>query len=511
MASKSHPGRSETDGASAPGARPQGNLRRLLFRETAWHALGSYSALGVSFVVTTLLARQLSPGDFGVLTLAVTVTAFFEMLIEVSLGRAIIHRDTPDQRDLSSVFWFGLGLAVAAYLTLLGVLYIMTGPRGDSGFVAALSVLGSNVVLAGLLLVPTSLLSRQLSSSRLSLAHLAGVGVSGGLALYLAHQGFGYWALVAQVLTLNALRVGAAFRLARWRPSLIFSPSAVRDVCRGSSGMVLHGALNYWSRNAGNVVIARFLGPVALGEYNLATRLMSLPVQLFDRALRPSLLSSFVVLRDEPVRMRRAYRTLVEVVGTASLSLAALLVLTAEHLVPVLWGPQWENSIPVVYAFVPFVAVQPIVALVGPIYLAHNATRQYLQAGLVNAFAVLAGVSVGIRWGAVGAAWGFSLSYVGVVAPYVTLLAQARLLGEPLRDYGTWLIRPILIGLAVYIVGTLGGWLSGETAGPIRYLIGASVGALAGFSLAVRLVSWNLIMMLWHGEKGPGVGPVSMP
>ncbi|HEX8672549.1 MAG TPA: oligosaccharide flippase family protein [Longimicrobium sp.] len=466
-------------------------LRRTVVRETLWNTAGAYGGLVLQLVVTAILARVLSPGDFGIVAAVLAFTAFFEALAELGLVGAMLQRPDPSRAEMSGVFWLALASGGVLYLALYGGVSLLGGLFGTRGFTEILRVLGLNVFLVALLVVPKALLRGRLELRRLSLARLAGVAAGAAAAVPLALAGRGSWALVGQSLAGYGTELLAVCWFARWRPRLERGRVSAR-VMRFSGSMFLQIAVNYWSRNAGSLLIARF-GAAPLGQFNLAQRLVGIPVQLLWSALGPVLHPAYARMADDLPRLRAAYAQLLQLTGILSLSVAAVLGLCADRLVPLLWGPQWTASIPLVYALLPVAAVQPLAAVGSPLFMARERTGLMVRLTVFNAAVLLAAMALGLRWGTAGVAWGYSIAYLCIAFPCACLAAQARVLHGTAGQLAAWLWRP----LATCAIVLAGGWAARAAAGsapPLIGLLAIAMASLLAWGLAVRALSWPLVL-----------------
>jgi len=476
-----------------------GPLRRTLVRETLWNTAGAYGGLLLQLAVTAVLARVLSPADFGIVAAVLAFTAFFEALAELGFVGAVLQRPHPTEAELSGVFWLALAAGGVLYLALFGGVSLLGGLFGSAGFTPVLRVLGLNVFLVALQVVPKAILRRRLELRRLSLSRLAGVAAGAAVAVPLALSGQGYWALVAQSLGGFGTELLAVCWFARWRPRLEIRPRVSAPVVRFSLSMSLQIAVNYWSRNAGSLLIARF-GAAPLGQFNLAQRLVGIPVQLLWSALGPMLHPAYAIMRDDLPRLRAAYSHLLQLTGFLSLPIAAVLGLTADRLVPLLWGPQWTASIVLVYALLPVAAVQPLAAVGAPLFMARDRTGLMLRVTVFNAAVLLAGMALGLRWGTAGVAWGYSIAYLCIAFPCVSVAVQARVLDGTARELAAWLWRP----LATCAIVLAGGWAARVAVGPappLAGLLAIASASLLAWGLALRVLAWPLVLSVAHARS----------
>ncbi|HET6262432.1 MAG TPA: oligosaccharide flippase family protein, partial [Chloroflexia bacterium] len=375
----------------------------------------------------------------------------------------------------------------------------------------ALQVMGVNLVLFAALLVPAALLRKRLQFGVLARSNLLALVLSGAVAVAMAASGFGYWALVGQSVLVVALRALGAFRYSAWRPHFAFDPPTLRPLLGFSSAASLHMTVNYWGRNVGNLLIARFLGAVPLGQFNLAGRLLSLPVQLVSSVLQPLLHPSLAALGADLPRVRRAYGQIVQLTGILSFAVAAYLWVIADRLVPFLWGAEWAPSVAIFYALVPVAAVQPVNAICAAVFMARDATRLLLMCSVANAIVVACGMAVGLLWGVEGVAWGYSISYVSIAAPLASLTAHTRLLNGTVGEYAKWLLAPLAAGASVLAGSAITSHMLPGSLHPLASIGAVGIVAALSLLLAIRVAAWPLGLLLMRSitARAPAMAPGS--
>jgi O-antigen/teichoic acid export membrane protein len=443
----------------------------------AWVAWGSGATAGLKVLVLILLTRLLSPADFGVVGAALIVIGFSLAFSQLGMGPALVQRPVLEPRHVSTAFFAstGLGLLVAALVWVLAP-HIAGFFRMDQlvPIVRALAVL---FPIGGISSVAENLCQRDLRFRLLAntdvLAYSLGYGLVG---VVLALLDFGPWALVGGQITQAVLR--AAILLHAAPPRLRPRPSWVcfRDLMGFGMGLSVARLGGTLANVADNLVVGRWLGPVALGLYSRAYQLIAVPTSLlgdvFDRVLFPTMAR----VQDDPRRLTTAYLQGTAIVGLVTLPAGVVAAALAPELVAVAFGSRWQ-------ALVPSFQVLALGMMFRTSYrmsdsLSRATGRVYRRAWRQALYAVMVflGAWVGQRQGITGVA-------IGVLgALFVNYLLMAHLGLNVLRISWLSFIRLQLPALWLAIV--VGAVTLATMAGTRHLGLPALVGLLAGLVAA---------------------------
>jgi O-antigen/teichoic acid export membrane protein len=440
-------------GAGAGGPDPfdprdaPGSLGQAAVRGLAWTVLRSVCSRMVGSVVFVVLARLLDPKAFGTVALASVFVVFISLLVESGFGEAVIQRRQVSEVVLNTAFWVNNALGVALALitaTSAGLLGRLFHQPELAPVLRALSLV---FVLAALGSVPQALLRRGLGFRQIALRGVVATVAGGAVGVGMALAGFGVWSLVGQILA-NALVGTAVLWLAcSWRPGAAVSRSSLLELFGFGANILGERVALFASRRSDDFLIGLVLGPIALGLYTAAYRILLLLTEMIIWTIEGVAFPVFSRLQEEPDRSRRAFYAVTQlccaVATPAFLSLAVL----APELMRVAFGPKWIEAIP----------VMQVLALVG---IPQSVT--YLNKAVVNAagrpdlslrVAALTGVAnvvafvLVVRWGILAVA----ISYVVcsyLVAP-ISLWSVSRVVEVELKPYLRLFVAPVTSGLAM--------------------------------------------------------------
>ena len=330
--------------SGSPGAQPLGKVAA---SGTLWVLASKWLARLSGLVTLAVLARLIAPEDFGVVAAAATITPLALLLADLGLSTFVVQAKRVDQRLLSTAFWFSGLAGVALWGALVLAAPFIAGAFDLPEATPVLRVMSLSILLVVLQSVPVALMRRRMQFKLLSVQDVISTGVGQVLAIVLALNGAGAWALVGQMLSYQVFAGCLAWRAARWCPSLDFSQPQFLAMGRFGIKVVSVDMMEAARAAAEAAIIANALGAAALGFMSLAQRLIRVTQELGAAALVPVAVVVFAKVRDSAERLRAGYLRALRVSYAAVSPILTLVAVTGPLLVTVIFGPGWEPSAPV--------------------------------------------------------------------------------------------------------------------------------------------------------------------
>ncbi len=434
-----------------------GSMGRAVAGGAGWSSLGRLGSQALQFLASLVLARLIAPTEFGLVASVLVFTQFALIFFELGLGAALVQLRDLRQQDLATVFWINAlgGLVFAGLLALCAPL--IAGFYGEPGLRGVVLVVSLTFTL-NLGVCHLALLQRAMRFKQIALAELTAAATGFAVTIALAVAGLGVYALaigpVVQSVTMTIL----LWSLVRWRPHHFVVRASVVRIRRFSAGMLGFNVVNYWGRNADNLLVGRFVGAEALGFYNRAFNLMTLPVQQLSQVLGRVMFPALVAMREDKARMAAAYRRTVASINAVSVPVLVGMTAVAPALVPALWGQRWTPTVPLLMVICMAGVPQAMATSVGWIYQSQNRTTTMFAVGSVSAAAGVLAMVVGLRWGALGVAvavllrsWLLLLPTLHFATRLIDLRAR-RVVADTLPTWGlcavmfvvVWWLPPVL-------------------------------------------------------------------
>jgi O-antigen/teichoic acid export membrane protein len=335
-------------------------------RPWVWAVAQHVGRQSANYVVFLLLALLLTPKDFGVVSLAASWIAFLSVFGELGFGAALVQRPKLESSHLSTVFALNLGAATA--LTVLGVLTatplarFFHTPEAAPVFVA----LSVGFLLTAPGLSQAALAQRELRFRDLALRDTVAALTGGVAGIVLALTGWGVWSLVVQSLTTMATGTILLWRLSPWRPRKAeVSWTCALELWGYSSKIFWFSVFKYFAQNGDRLLVAYLAGPVTLGVYAFAFRLVVSPVATLSGAVGNYLFPRFAQLQQARTSLLGIYLRATGTLETAVLPLLALAAVIAPLGIPLLFGARWTDATVLVQLFAFIAAAQLMIAPVG--------------------------------------------------------------------------------------------------------------------------------------------------
>ena len=321
------------------------NLAGTVIGGVAWK-LSSRAVSGVThLVVIVVLARLLTPTDYGIAGMALLVTSFAFIFTDPALGAALVQRPTIDERDRSTVFW--LATAIGTVLTILGVLLSgLVADFFDQEQVRDLVIVSSLCLgLTSLSVVHRALLTRRLAYRALEVRDMVATVAGAAVSIGVAAAGFGPWAIIANLLVYVLVGTILVWAFLDWRPRAIFSVSSARKLGGFSAKITSAAVFDWGNQNLDTALVGRYLGAASLGAYSLAYNAMRLPVNYLGRPLFQALSPAYSRIQEDRTRLERVWlrtkRVSIAIIAPALL----VLIVVAPDFVPVVLGDQWGDAV----------------------------------------------------------------------------------------------------------------------------------------------------------------------
>ena len=428
-----------------------------------------------SFGGTLVLAHILTPKAYGVVGMARLATGFIDIFRDLGTAAAIIQREQLTEELLSTVFWANLllGLASSAIVALIApeIAYFFKEPTTK----AITQVLALGFILSSFGSVHASLLARSMAFKTIAAAEGIAAVLGTAIAIPMALLGAGVWSLAIPPLVVTASSTIFFWLYKPWRPKLCFHWKELKSISSYSLNLSGFNTVNYFSRNADNAIVGRFLGAFELGFYQLAYNIMLYGVQNVTHVLGRVLFPAFAKLQNDNTRFRQAYTRAVPMIAVITFPAMAGLMAVAKPLVLALLGAKWLPVATLLTILAPVGLVQSVISTTGNIYYAKGRTDLLLRWGIFSTVVFVISFFSGLRWGINGVATGYLIASILLAYPVFSI--PFRLIGLSMSDFlePLWPIVGCSVTMAICV--RLIGFALGQYNPRIQLLVLASSGA----------------------------------
>ncbi|MDY6802767.1 MAG: lipopolysaccharide biosynthesis protein [Cyanobacteriota bacterium] len=452
------------------------SLKQKVIKGALWSAIQSWLGQVISFVVFFVLARLLEPEAFGLIALAAVFLAFMQIFLNQGFAEAIIQKKELEPEHLDTAFW--IAVSISLLLTLLGIGFadVTASVLNEPLLKPIVRWLSLSFLFSGLSSVQQAILRRELAFKSLAARTLIARFIGGAIGVVMALLGFGVWSIVCQKLSEGFAGVLLLWWVSDWRPGFKVSKRHFKELFGFGINIVGFNVLYFFNRHSDDLLIGYFLGPVALGYYSVAYRLLMLMTNVLTQTTAQVALPTFSRLQQEPERMRSAFYSATQLTSTIAFPCFLGMAALAPELVPTLFGQQWEPSIPVMRILAFIGVLHSVSFFQSNVILAMGKPGWRLGVNCLNAgLNVAAFALVVLVWGKIEAV---AAAYVirGYLLSPIPLLMIRKLIGIEGSDYFRQLASPL--GASIIMVGSIFA---------VKYLVANSISISAQLVVCVAV------------------------
>ncbi len=371
----------------------------------------------LTIAATSVMARLLSPTDYGLIGMVAFFTNFVAMFKDLGLSIATIQKSEVSNDQVSTLFWLNVLFSVAITVLTITLTPLIAWFYGDPRLMAITAVTAFGFVIGGLTVQHEALLRRQMRFLALVVTFFVATVIGYVVGIYMAWRGFSYWALVGSQLALLASNTLGLWIVCRWRPGLPKLNSGVRAMVAFGRNFTGFSIINYFSRNLDNVLLGRFWGANELGLYNRAYQLMTLPIDQINEPITSVAIPALSRINDAAERYRQAYLRMLEKIAMLTMPAVAFMMATSDWIIEVVLGPQWSATSRIFLLLGITGMFQPIANTSGWLFLTQGRTRDMFHWGLISGPITIASIFLGLPWGAIGVASSYALTRVLLTDP----------------------------------------------------------------------------------------------
>jgi len=420
-----------------------------------WRFMDSFASQGVQFFVGIVLARILSPREFGLIGMLTIFIAISQSFIDSGFTSALIRKNICTKDDYSTIFYFNILVSIFFYILLFILSESISVFFKEPQLKSLIQVLGIGLFFNSLAIIQKTILVKELNFKlQMRISFIASLG-SGILAVTMAYKGFGVWSLV--VLTLS--RFGFSSLLlwvwSTWRPIWVFSMTSFRELFSFGSKLLISGLIDTVYRNIYNLIVGKYFSAEELGFYSQADQFQTLPSQnlvgVISKVSYPVLSS----IQDNPVQLKSAYQKLIKSTMIITFVLMIGLAAVAKPLIITLIGMKW----------LPSVIYLQMLCFVGMFYPLHALNLNMLQVqGRSDLFLRLEIIKklIAIPTIVIGVFFGIKILIVGlmvntVIAYYLNSYWSGKFIGystyQQIKDILPSFCLALFVGFVVFMTG----------------------------------------------------------
>jgi PST family polysaccharide transporter len=382
------------------------------------------------FVISTassiVLARLLTPQDFGLIAMVAILVNFVAMFQYMGLSTATIQWPELNHQQVTALFWINVGLSTAIMLIMVAVSPAIAWFYQEPRLIWVTIGYSLSIFFSGLEIQHEALLNRQMRFGVLAIIDIVSLLIGLMAALLAAWYGAGYWALVINQLTMTLVRAVGVWIACQWRPGIPARGSGVRPMLSYGGNFTGTNLMNFFSRNLDNALIGKFWGSQQLGLYSKAYQILLLPLQQIAAPIANVAMPALSRLADSPERYREAYLNIIEKLAMITMPGVVLMIATSDWLVLFLLGPQWVETGRIFMLLGIAAVIQPVSRTCWWLFATQGRARDMFHWSLIGGAIAVASIIVGLPWGAVGVATSYAITDLCLYTPLLFWFAGRR-------------------------------------------------------------------------------------
>lgn len=394
---------------------------------------------------TVIMARLLTPQDYGLLAMVIAITGFVALFKDMGLSMATIQKADISHSQVTNLFWLNVAVSLALALILAAVAPIISWFYGEPRLTWITLALAGTFLFSGLSVQHQALLSRQMLFKVIAVIEIGSMGIGIITGIILAWYGARYWALVglSGASALSSMILVWAF--CGWRPSLPFRASRIFSMVKFGAQITGFDIVNYFARNFDSILLGRYWGANVLGLYSKAYGIMMLPISQVRAPLNAVAIPALSHLQNDPIRYRKYYIKLITLIAFITMPLMAFLFVCAGQVIYLLLGSQWIGAVAIFKILCINAFVQPAMGTTGLVLISLGQSKRYFILGIINSTVITISFFLGLRWGAIGVAIAYTIAIYIIFIP--TMRFSFKRTPISTTDFFSAIFRPVIASL----------------------------------------------------------------
>ena len=430
------------------------SLRDKTVKGVIWSSVDRFSAQGIQFVFSILIARLLVPEDYGVIAMLNIFLAVSQTFIDSGFSTALIRKVDRTETDFSTVFYFNIAVAVVFYFALFFSAPAIANFYNTPLLESITKIVALNLIIGSLSGIHNAKLSIAIDFKSRAKVSIVSTLLTGTIGLWMAYSGYGVWALVVQNLFSGIIRTVMLWMIVKWRPALVFSWISFKELFSFGSKLLASGLLDTIYNNVYTLVIGKVFSPSVLGTYSRANGLAEFPSSNITGVLQGVTFPVLSSIQNEDVRMADAYKRFLKLSAFLVFPLMIGLAAIADPFVRLILTDKWEGTIPLLQIICFAMMWYPIHAINLNILQVKGRSDYFLRLEIINKLQGFLILFASLPFGIIAMCYGRVIG--NLIALVWNTYYTKKLIGygfiAQMKDLLPILIHSIFMGLIVAVI-----------------------------------------------------------
>lgn len=323
-------------------------LDKKITKGVGWTSIATFGNQGLRLVLKLVLAKLLLPEHFGLIGMAHVFISFISLISELGMGAALIQKPKEQMNETyyHTAFWTNLGVSIVGFIIILvGVAPMAAWFYEEAILVKLVPLLAVPIVLDAFYLIPKVQLSRALHFKPQAIREIVSVLIAGIVAIYLAMQGYGVWALAFNGIITSIVSIVLYYASVKWRPKFSFDKEAFKSLFGFGGYVMVERIFSFLTSNIDYILIGKLIGSSALGVYTLAFILTDTFRKQFLNILAKVLYPAYSSIQHDIEQLRKYFLGVIKINGIFLFPMMTYFFVMAEPMIIYFWGDTWQDAV----------------------------------------------------------------------------------------------------------------------------------------------------------------------
>lgn len=459
------------------------SLKHKTLKGTIWSSVERFSVQGIAFVVMIIMARILTPEDYGLVGMVTIFIAVSQSLVDSGFSQALIRKQDRTETDNSTVFFFNIAVGLFLYLILFLCAPLIARFYDQPLLTPLTRLISLSVLINSFVVVQRALLTVKIDFKTQAKASLSAAIIAGAVGITMAYTGFGVWAIVWYQLVNLAVNVGLLWVFSRWRPRLLYSWASFRELFSFGSKLALSGIIDTLYNNIYLIVIGKVFKASDLGYYTRSSQFAQFPSSNLSAIMQRVTFPVLCTIQDDDDRLRSVYRRFLRLSAFVVFPLMCGLAGVSYPFIRLILGEKWLFSAELLQIICLSMMWYPVHAINLNLLQVKGRSDLFLRLEIIKKCVGIAILCATVPLGLMAMCWGSLLSSIlclVINTHYTGKLIQVGFLMQ-MRDLLPTLLYSLSMGAIVLLVVNIipgSDWLrlaSGILTGIIFFLIATTL------------------------------------
>lgn len=432
-------------------------MNKLIVQSLLWKFLERGGTQGIQFILQLVLARLLTPKDYGTVALVTVFIAISTVFVQSGFNTALIQKKEIDEEDISSVFYISLFIAIIIYLVLWIVAPIIANFYRILELTSIVRVMGLVLFLDTFNSIQNAIVSRNMEFKKLFYSSLGAIIISGVLGAILAYRGLGVWSLVCQQLMNQFSICIILWFTVKWRPKLLFSIKKVKKLFSFGGKLLCSSLIDTIYRELVNLIVGKVYSPAMLGYYNRGDQFPKVIVSNFNGSIQSVIFPALASVQYDKVRVKEIMRRAIMMSSYIVFPAMVGLIVVSEPMIRLVLTERWLPCVPYLKIFCLSYALWPIQTANLQAINAIGRSDIFLKLEILKKFIGIGIIIITSRYSPYIMAIGTVLS--GIISSFINSYPNKKLLNysyiEQMKDITPSLLISIIMGVIVHLIQLL--------------------------------------------------------